>query len=216
MSDGGGDPLAGQRLEQIQTLHVLQEVVEHDEVEAVVAQDDDGVGTGAAARDLMAGSLQTSADEQLLVFIVFDEEQPQRFGHGTIPPQPDSPRLAGGAAQNSGNPGAIGSCARMVTRTPSPGSDAMRTVPRHPVTICRTQISPRPGPLPGSPASFVRIWPSWHSVMPRPLSRMCISIPPISSRRRQSPEPGTDRRRPPETHCVAADAPLDTEERDSS
>src|SRR5262249_24753588 len=95
--------------------------------EGAVAQDDQGVGGGAAARHLVAGPLQALADEQGDVVVVLDQEQPQHVGHRS----PSSAR-----APSAESP--------MVTMTaqPRPGPEAARRVPPPPVSAGRPGTSP--------------------------------------------------------------------------
>ena len=56
--DGNRDAFAGQRGQQIETPTVVELVIEEDEIERGIAEYDEGVGGGAAARDGMAGPLE--------------------------------------------------------------------------------------------------------------------------------------------------------------
>src|SRR5262249_20261382 len=86
--------------EQVDARHVArivpEVVVEQGEVELGLAQDDEGVRGGAAARDAVPRPLQAAAHEQGVVLVVLDEEKVQRLGRGAFGHHAPPARRAGG------------------------------------------------------------------------------------------------------------------------
>ena len=88
-------------MQEVKSRHVRQKIIEKDEIKRGLAENDEGVGGGAAARHLMADSLQALANEQGDVVVVFDQEESQGFGHSVFlaaasrRPNEDGDRRAG-------------------------------------------------------------------------------------------------------------------------
>src|SRR5262249_10157472 len=143
-----GDALTGKALEQLQTLHVGQEIVEQDQVKGSLRKDDEGVGAGPAAEDLVVGTFEGLADEQGDVIVILDQEQPQDITHDWLLAQ------AGSLPRSRSR---IGS--RSVTVVPSPMIDSNVSRPAQRATAWRTKKNPRPMPPPeaGGPPGGTRL-----------------------------------------------------------
>ena len=67
-------PLMAQTLQQLGAAHVIEDIIEQNEVKRGLGQDDQGVGAGVAYGDLMAGAFQAQPRYERDVVVVFDQE----------------------------------------------------------------------------------------------------------------------------------------------